>query len=125
MQGYTVENLIGPQVFINLIRRIFIEEGLLKDSVNELVASVAEHLRHVVQHVVALHAKVHPVLSNRLASTARGRHRRDDVEGEEPLREPGRGTGRDLHDERQLHGAALEVPPLLVPGGGRRPEEHR
>ena len=70
MQGYTVENLIGPQVFINLIRRIFIEEGLLKDSVNELVASVAEHLRHVVQHVVALHAKVHPVLSNRLASTA-------------------------------------------------------
>ncbi|CAE7298364.1 DRP4C, partial [Symbiodinium sp. CCMP2456] len=70
VQGYTVENLIGPQVFINLIRRIFIEEGLLKDSVNELVASVAEHLRHVVQHVVALHAKVHPVLSSRLASTA-------------------------------------------------------
>jgi len=70
VQGYTVENLIGPQVFINLIRRIFIEEGLLKDSVNELVASVAEHLRHVVQHVVALHAKVHPVLSSRLASAA-------------------------------------------------------
>ena len=70
MQGYTVENLTGPQVFINLIRRIFIEEGLLKDSVNQLVASVAEHLRKVMQHVVGIHAKVHPVLSNRLASKA-------------------------------------------------------
>ena len=70
MQGFTVENLTGPQVFINLIRRIFIEEDLLKQAVNDLVAKVAEHLRYVVRHVIAIHAKVHPVLGNRLASKA-------------------------------------------------------
>ena len=45
--GYTVENLVGPHVFINLIKQTFIEEGLLKDSVNGLVGDVGEHLRKV------------------------------------------------------------------------------
>ena len=31
--GYTVDNLTGPQVFNNLIKQTFINEGLLKDSV--------------------------------------------------------------------------------------------
>ena len=37
VQGHTEDNLIGPQVFINLIKQIFIEEGLLKESVNDLI----------------------------------------------------------------------------------------
>ncbi|CAE7638786.1 shi [Symbiodinium pilosum] len=36
-RGYTVDNLIGSEVFRNLIRQTFIEEGLLKESIEALV----------------------------------------------------------------------------------------
>eukprot|EP00438_Fugacium_kawagutii_P005342 Skav210316 [mRNA] locus=scaffold475:268192:270084:- [translate_table: standard] len=70
MTGYTVENLIGPHVFINLIKQTFIEEGLLKDSVGGLITDVAEHLRKVVQHVIQSHANINGILSNCLDAKA-------------------------------------------------------
>eukprot|EP00435_Cladocopium_sp_Y103_P036073 s805_g9.t1 len=70
VQGHTVDNLIGPQVFINLIKQIFIEEGLLKDSVHELITEVGEHLRKVVEHVIEIHGSINGVLPSRLDATA-------------------------------------------------------
>ena len=70
VRGYTVDNLTGPQVFVNLIKRVFVEEGLLKDAVGDLVSTVAEHLRTVVQHVVSMHANSSAVLANRLSVKA-------------------------------------------------------
>ena len=70
VQGYTVDNLTGPHVFINLIKQIFVEEGLLKDSVHELVMDVGEHLRKVVEHVIGVHGDINGVLSNRLDAKA-------------------------------------------------------
>ena len=68
--GYTVDNLTGRQVFINLIKQTFIDEGLLKHSVHGLVTDVGEHLRSVVMHVIEVHANNHPILSNRLDAKA-------------------------------------------------------
>ncbi|CAE8582582.1 unnamed protein product [Polarella glacialis] len=70
VHGYTVDNLTGPQVFISLIRRTFVEEGMLKDAADELVENIASHLRTVVTHVVAKHANVHVMLASRLAEKA-------------------------------------------------------
>ena len=70
VHGYTVDNLTGPQVFINLVKQTFIEEGLLKDSVHELVTEIGEHLRRVVQHVISLHANINGVLPNCLDAKA-------------------------------------------------------
>ena len=61
--GYTVDNLTGDTVFINLFRTTFIDSGLLKDSVTDLVHDVAKHLRKVVQHLIQSHA-ANDVLSN-------------------------------------------------------------
>jgi hypothetical protein len=68
--GHTVENLIGPQVFINLIKQTFIDEGLLKDSVRELVANVGEQLRKVVRHVIGVHGSINGILPNCLDAKA-------------------------------------------------------
>lgn len=68
--GYTVDNLTGPQVFINLIKQTFIDEGLLKDSVHGLVTDVGEHLWKVVMHVIEVHANNYGILSNRLDARA-------------------------------------------------------
>ena len=68
--GYTVDNLTGPQVFINLIKQTFIDEGLLKDSVHGLVTDVGEHLRNVVMHVIGQYANINGILSNRLDAKA-------------------------------------------------------
>ena len=68
--GYTVDNLTGPQVFNNLIKQTFIDEGLLKRSVHGLVTDVGEHLRSVVMHVIEVHANNYPILSNRLDAKA-------------------------------------------------------
>ena len=70
VQGHTVDNLIGPQVFINLIKQIFIEEGLLKESVNDLITEVGEHLRRVVEHVIEIHGSINGVLPSRLDAKA-------------------------------------------------------
>eukprot|EP00438_Fugacium_kawagutii_P027206 Skav221309 [mRNA] locus=scaffold2901:4514:11654:+ [translate_table: standard] len=70
MTGFTVENLIGPNVFIKLMKQTFIEEGLLRDSVRGLVTEVAEHLRTVVQHVVRSHANINGILPNHLNAKA-------------------------------------------------------
>lgn len=48
--------------FISLIQRVFIEEELLRNSVNELVTNVGEHLRKVVHHVVSNHANINVAL---------------------------------------------------------------
>lgn len=69
-KGYTVPNLLGPQVFISLVQRVFIEEGLLRDSVNDLVTNVGEHLRKVVHHVVSNHANINVALCHRLSDLA-------------------------------------------------------
>lgn len=66
VHGYTVGNLTGPQVFINLIRRTFIEDGMLKNAANELIEAVAAHLCTVVTHVVQKHADVNAVFASRL-----------------------------------------------------------
>eukprot|EP00438_Fugacium_kawagutii_P027207 Skav221310 [mRNA] locus=scaffold2901:20303:23715:+ [translate_table: standard] len=68
--GYTVENLTGSDVFINLIKQTFIEDGLLKESVCGLVKDVNQHLRKVVEHVIGSHANIHAVLSNWLEDKA-------------------------------------------------------
>ncbi|CAK8987422.1 unnamed protein product [Durusdinium trenchii] len=68
--GHTVDNLTGPQVFINFIKQVFIKEGLLEKSVNGLVADVGEHLRMVVQHVIQEHANMSGALCNRLEAKA-------------------------------------------------------
>ena len=70
VHGYTVDNLTGPQVFINLIKQIFIKEGLLKDSVSALIAEMGEHLLKVVQHVISVHANINGVLLSRLDDKA-------------------------------------------------------
>ena len=70
VRGYTVDNLTGHQVFVNLIKRVFVEDGLLKDAVGGLIEKVAEHLRVVVQHVISVHSEIHEVLANRLSVKA-------------------------------------------------------
>ena len=63
-QGYTVGNLIGPHshIFINLIKQTFIEEGMLKDCVHEMIMEVGGHLRNVVRHVIQSHASINSKL---------------------------------------------------------------
>ena len=68
--GYTVDNLTVPQVFINLIKQVFVEDELLKDSVHELVMDVEAHLQKVVTHIVAVHANINHVLLNHLHAVA-------------------------------------------------------
>mmetsp|Transcript_17447 Transcript_17447/g.56483 ORF Transcript_17447/g.56483 Transcript_17447/m.56483 type:complete len:418 (-) Transcript_17447:415-1668(-) len=70
MHGYTVDTLMGPQVFINLIKRVFVEDGLLRDAARVLVDNIASHLRIVVSHVVDDHAGVHMVLASQLYEKA-------------------------------------------------------
>lgn len=70
IHGYTVDNLMGPQVFINLIKRIFVEDGLLREAAQDLVDEIAEHLRCVVTHVIELHADLNGVLASRLIEKA-------------------------------------------------------
>lgn len=71
-KGYTVDNMTGPHshIFINLIKKAFIEEELLKDSVHMVVRDVGEHLRHVVFHVIQKHASMNGILPQRLDATA-------------------------------------------------------
>ena len=57
-RGYTVDNLIGSEVFRNLIRQTFIEEGLLKESIEALVTEVGEHPCKVVWHVINMYANL-------------------------------------------------------------------
>eukprot|EP00438_Fugacium_kawagutii_P031025 Skav201411 [mRNA] locus=scaffold83:75572:77704:+ [translate_table: standard] len=68
--GYTVDNLTGPHVFTNLIKQTFLEEGLLKGSVRELVMDVAAHLRKVVKHVIEVHADINGTICNDLDDKA-------------------------------------------------------
>ena len=70
LSGYTVPNLIGPQVFINLFKQTFIEGGLLKRSVDGLVTDVGEHLRKVVMHIIEAHACDYGTLSVHLDAKA-------------------------------------------------------
>lgn len=65
VSGHTVDNLTGKTVFVSLFRATFIESGLLKDIVTDLVHDVAKHLRKVVQYLIQSHA-ANDVLSNRL-----------------------------------------------------------
>mmetsp|Transcript_38972 Transcript_38972/g.100961 ORF Transcript_38972/g.100961 Transcript_38972/m.100961 type:complete len:273 (+) Transcript_38972:2-820(+) len=61
---------MGPQVFINLIKRVFVEDGLLRDAARVLVDNIASHLRIVVSHVVDDHAGLHMVLASQLCEKA-------------------------------------------------------
>ncbi|CAJ1349979.1 unnamed protein product [Effrenium voratum] len=70
VHGYTVGNLTGPQVFINLIKRIFVEDGLLQREVTDLIERVAEHLGQVVHHLIEQHADLNNVFAARLSMKA-------------------------------------------------------
>eukprot|EP00929_Paragymnodinium_shiwhaense_P016844 TRINITY_DN12549_c0_g2_i1.p1 TRINITY_DN12549_c0_g2~~TRINITY_DN12549_c0_g2_i1.p1 ORF type:complete len:952 (+),score=257.98 TRINITY_DN12549_c0_g2_i1:349-2856(+) len=52
VHGYTVDNLTGSQVFVNFIKRVFVQDGLLADASQDLVQEIARHLRHVVKHII-------------------------------------------------------------------------
>jgi len=68
--GYTVENLVGSQIFISLIRRTFIDSGLLREATEDMLEKSASHLLSVVAHVVAAHSQSNLVLSTRLEDLA-------------------------------------------------------
>ncbi|CAJ1415542.1 unnamed protein product, partial [Effrenium voratum] len=70
VHGYTVDNLTGPQVFINLVKRIFVEDGLLQGEVADLIDRVAKHLGKVVYHLIEQHADLNNVVAARLALKA-------------------------------------------------------
>eukprot|EP00403_Amphidinium_massartii_P031623 CAMPEP_0178447154 /NCGR_PEP_ID=MMETSP0689_2-20121128/41223_1 /TAXON_ID=160604 /ORGANISM="Amphidinium massartii, Strain CS-259" /LENGTH=668 /DNA_ID=CAMNT_0020072101 /DNA_START=50 /DNA_END=2056 /DNA_ORIENTATION=- len=70
--GYTVENLVGPQIFISLIKKTFIEDGLLQEATDTMLKAVAEQMQVVVDHVVERQADVNCTLCDMLAEHAQG-----------------------------------------------------
>jgi GTP-binding protein EngB required for normal cell division len=70
VHGYTVDNLMGQQVFVNLVKLVFVEERLLAQGAEDLTANIANHLRMVVSHVIEVHSANHMTLASRLADVA-------------------------------------------------------
>lgn len=70
LHGYTVDNLMGPQVFVSLVKRVFVDDALLRDAARDLVDDIAEHLKHVISHLVDTHTATHSVLATHLTDKA-------------------------------------------------------
>ncbi|CAE6914669.1 DRP4C [Symbiodinium sp. CCMP2592] len=71
-RGYTVDNMTGPNshIFIGIIKKTFIEDGLLKEHTHAMIENIGGHLRNVVRHVIQQHASINGMLPHVMDATA-------------------------------------------------------
>lgn len=59
-RGYTVDNLVGPSVFMTLVQHTFVEKRMLHEAVESLTEHIALLLNEVLASIVGKHAANYP-----------------------------------------------------------------